>query len=413
MPFIGVDLISLVENVAEGIIVADSKGIIRLANPSACRMFDYSDQELSGSSIEMLIPMHMRSAHEKHRDSFQAKPVNRVMGQGRDLKARKKSGDEFPVEISLSTYLQEGERFVIAFVIDISSRKEIEENMIRQQKQLEKVTSEMRKLNAELEAKVEERTMILKEALQKLEQSQEELSEALDKEKQLNEIKSRFVSMASHEFRTPLSTVLSSATLISKYVQSEDQSKRDRHIEKIIESVKHLNSLLEDFLSLGKLDEGKISAKKDRFNLKKLVSETLYEMTAQLKEGQQVNYVHQGEEEIRNDKLLFKNILINLLSNAMKFSDPGKTISIRCTIEADTIEISVEDQGIGISLEDQEHLFSTFFRAKNAFNIQGTGLGLHIIKRYIDLLEGTIQLESELDKGTKVTFIVPNKTLSI
>src|ERR1041385_7579642 len=126
----------------------------------------------------------------------------------------------------------------------------MESGMLEQQQQLEKVTNDVRKLNAELEAKVEERTIILKEALQKLEQSQSELSEALDKERQLNEIKSRFVSMASHEFRTPLSTVLSSASLLSKYTQSDHQDKRNRHIDKIRNSVKHLNDILEDFLSL-------------------------------------------------------------------------------------------------------------------------------------------------------------------
>jgi signal transduction histidine kinase len=158
---------------------------------------------------------------------------------------------------------------VIAFVVDITHRKEIERSMLHQQKQLEKVTNDIRRMNTELEGKVEERTIILKEALQRLEQSQAELSEALDKERQLNEIKSRFVSMASHEFRTPLSSVLSSASLIGKYTTTEQQANRDKHVNRIKESVKHLNDLLEDFLSLGKLDEGKIGAQKGLFQLPK------------------------------------------------------------------------------------------------------------------------------------------------
>ena len=136
------------------------------------------------------------------------------------------------------------------------------------QNELEKVTFEIRKLNTELEKKVDERTHILKEALEKLEESQTELHEALDKEKQLNEIKSRFVSMASHEFRTPLSAVLSSAALLSKYVKEEEQEKRNKHIDRIKDSVKHLNDILEDFLSLGKLDEGRISTDPSEFNLR-------------------------------------------------------------------------------------------------------------------------------------------------
>src|SRR5207344_1485192 len=157
----------------------------------------------------------------------------------------------------------------------ITSRKEIEKSIIQQQSQLEKVTEEMRQLNMDLEIKVEQRTIILKEALQKLEESQNELSGALDKERQLNEIKGRFVSMASHEFRTPLSTVLSSASLIEKYTGSDDQEKRARHIEKIKNSVKHLNNLLEDFLSLGKLEEGKIGIHLHEFDLVELIHDTI------------------------------------------------------------------------------------------------------------------------------------------
>jgi signal transduction histidine kinase len=331
------------------------------------------------------------------------------MGHGRDLNGQKKSGETFPVEVSLSTYTRNDERYVIAFIVDITHRKEIEESMIRQQKQLENVTNEMRRLNAELEAKVEERTVILKEALQRLEQSQEELSEALDKERQLNEIKSRFVSMASHEFRTPLSTVLSSASLLSKYTTTEDQEKRNRHIGKIKGSVKHLNDLLEDFLSLGKLDEGKVGAMFHEFDLYEVIQDTIDEMKGLVKEGQQIAYSHKGHELVESDKKLIKNILINLISNAIKFSDPGKTVYVNSEVKEDITTISVRDEGIGIAEEDQGHLFSSFFRGKNALNIQGTGLGLHIVKRYLDLLDGDVQLKSDLGKGTIITFTIPVK----
>ena len=201
-------LTSLFENATEGMVITNSQGDMVLANPSACRMFGYSPEELINHKIELLIPSAYRTDHVKLRDSFYDKPQNRVMGHGLDLKGERKGGMTFPVEVSLSTYLQGKDRYVIAFIVDITHRKQIEESIVQHQRELEKVTDEMRRLNAELEAKVEERTIILKEALQRLEQSQQELSEALDKERQLNEIKSRFVAMASHEFRTPLSTVL-------------------------------------------------------------------------------------------------------------------------------------------------------------------------------------------------------------
>lgn len=400
---------SLFENATEGFIVTNSNGDIILVNPSACRMFGYAPNELIHQKIEVLIPSRYRTNHIHHRDAFYQKPQNRVMGHGRELHGQKKGGETFPVEVSLSTYNQKNDRFVIAFIVDITHRKEIEKNMLDQQRQLERVTDEMRKMNTELEAKVEERTVILKEALQRLEQSQQELSEALDKERQLNEIKSRFVSMASHEFRTPLSTMLSSASLLSKYTTTEDQEKRARHIAKIKGSVKHLNDLLEDFLSLGKLDEGKMGAQFQEFNLTEVLQDTVDEMKGLTKENQGINYIHIGNEVVESDKKLVKNVLINLISNAIKFSDPGTTIHLNSHVKDDTAVISVRDEGIGISLEDQQHLFSSFFRGKNALNIQGTGLGLHIVKRYLDLLEGEASLQSELGKGTMITVTIPVK----
>ena len=174
------------------------------------------------------------------------------MGHGRDLNGRKKDGTDMPVEVSLSHYHRDDELFVIAFIVDITQRKEIEPNMLQQQKaELEKITDKIRQLNADLEIKVEERTLILKEALQKLEQSQQELSEALDKERQLNEIKSRFVSMASHEFRTPSAQFCLLPPCCQNIQTTEEQEKREKHIQRIKNSVNHLNDILEDFLSLG------------------------------------------------------------------------------------------------------------------------------------------------------------------
>jgi len=407
MPIDATHLVSLFENATEGIILTNSTGQIIMLNPAAQRMFGYKSEELVDRPVEVLIPDRYKFHHKELREGFYHHPQNRVMGHGRDLNAKRKDGSDMPVEVSLSFYKRQGELFVIAFIVDITERKKIENNVLRQQKELEKMTNDMRKLNTQLEAKVEERTIILKEALQKLEQSQEELSEALDKEKQLSEIKSRFVSMASHEFRTPLSTVLSSASLLQKYTDSEDQDKRNRHIGKIKSSVKHLNDILEDFLSLGKLDEGKVAATTSEFNLKELIDETVDEMKGLVKKNQDIGIEYNGIESIISDKKLVKNILINLLSNATKFSPEEKPVEIKCNVQSEKVTISVADQGIGIPKEDQDHLFSSFFRGANVTNIQGTGLGLHIVKRYIDLLGGDVHLQSELNKGTKVTFQIP------
>lgn len=400
-------LISLFENATEGIVLTNGVGNIVLVNPAAQRMFGYNADELIGKPIEALLPARIHQHHVHVREGFYKHPQNRVMGHGRDLFGKHKNDSEIPVEVSLSFYKRNEELFVIAFVVDITHRKQIENNMLVQKRELEQMANDMRRLNTQLEAKVEERTLILKEALQRLEESQLELSAALDKERQLNEIKSSFVSMASHEFRTPLSTVLSSASLIGRYTQTDDQDKRDKHIKRIKDSVKHLNDLLEDFLSLGKLEEGKIHAQCEPFEIDPFLQETVEEIKTLIKNGQVIEIENRTDKPFVTDKKLLRNILINLLSNAVKFSEENGSITLQADQQGSRLTISVADKGIGISKEDQQHMFTSFYRAKNATNIQGTGLGLHIVKRYVDLLKGTITLESELGTGTKLTLDLP------
>ena len=398
---------ALFENATEGIVLTDQDGKIVIANAAAEKMFGYEPGELMNNPVELLIPKNASDRHMALRNEYYQNPEHRSMGSGRELYAQHKNGQDFPVEISLSHYYRGDRRYVIAFIVDITHRKQIEQSMLLQQQQLEKVSSEIKDLNAELEMKVEERTQILKKALQKLEQSQQELSEALDKERELNDIKSRFVSMASHEFRTPLSAVLSSASLLAKYITAEDQEKRNKHIDRIKGAVKNLNDILEDFLSLGKLNEGKINTANSAFELNAFIEETTEDIKGLLKEGQQIQYEHQGDLSIYSDKKLLKNVLLNLISNAIKFSDPGTTVTVKSYVADGLAKITVADKGLGISKEDQEHLFSSFFRGANVVNIQGSGLGLHIVKRYLDLMTGSISLKSCINEGTIFTVIIP------
>jgi PAS domain S-box-containing protein len=401
---------ALFDHATEGIILTDDKGKIVLLNPAAFGLFQYDPDELPGQSVDILIPQRFHHSHVHDREAFYQHPSNRTMGQNRDLFARKKDGTEFPVEVSLGYYRQQDRLFVIAFIVDITQRKHSERELLNRQQQLEKITEDMRRLNIDLEAKVEQRTHFLREALQELERSQEELNKALNKEKELNEIKSRFVSMASHEFRTPLSTILSSANLLSRYTTTGDQDKRDKHIKRTKDAVGHLNSLLEDFLSVGRLEEGKIRVEPAPFVLRELLEEVTEEMQSLAKPGQSVRWLYAGGQVINSDVRLVKNILINLLSNAIKFSDEGASILLQAeSSPGGGVAISVSDKGIGITAEDQQHLFSSFFRGANAINIEGTGLGLHIVRRYLDLLEGSIKLESTLGEGTRVTIELPEK----
>jgi PAS domain S-box-containing protein len=383
---------ALFNNASMGIVVVNNKGLIELINPFALNLFGYKNEELIEKPIEFLIPRRYHHQHVKDRQAYTHNPRNRPMGLGMDLYGMKKDGTEFPVEVSLGHYENNGVENVIAFLSDISVRKKAE--------------TEIKKLNDELESLVEQRTRELTAAMRLLESSKEDLSQALQKEKELGELKSRFVSMASHEFRTPLSTVLSSAYLIEKYTTTEDQPKREKHLQRIISSVNMLTDILNDFLSLGKIEEGKIQVRLSEFNIKEQVKAITEEIKNALKRGQEILYDHEGNVNVIMDASLLKHIVMNLVSNASKFSPEASMIEIKSLCSNGRVVLSVKDHGIGISPEDQKHLMERFFRGANAVNIQGTGLGLHIISKYAELMNGQVECKSELEKGTEfiITF---------
>jgi signal transduction histidine kinase len=224
----------------------------------------------------------------------------------------------------------------------------------------------------------------------------------------MSEMKSRFVSIASHEFRTPLSAVLSSIALIERYVQMGETDKVNKHSKRIRSSVSQLTGILDDFLSLGKLDEGRVEVNRENINLNELFEEIQTELTPTLKDGQQIVTEHPTNSEYFSiDKRILRNITFNLISNASKYSDPCKSIYLSWGLSEEGLEMSVQDEGIGIPEEDQKRLFEQFFRASNASNIQGTGLGLNIVKRYVDLLGGAISFSSKFGIGTKFTISIP------
>lgn len=532
---VNVSFSALFNSASLGIIVANEQGEIVLANPFLLQQFCYQESELVGEAVDKLIPSRFHNRHHQHVAQYNKHPKKRPMGLGLDLFGVKKDGSEFPVEVSLGKFEDEYGSYTIAFVNDISGRKQAEKALVRLKEDLE-ATVDKRTLS--LRATVKDLAKLIKEtqvkdvelsransflkniwhhaepiifvtdengivkmfnptaekqlgykarevvdsvsailfyepremAIRAMElgkqlnreispdfsvlaakavdgfsseseltfvrkdcssfpvsltfnvmrditgringylgiaidiserkKAEGDLRLALKKEMELNELKSRFISMASHEFRTPLSTILSSAFLLSKYSKTEEQPKRKKHVQRIVLAVKMLTSILDDFLSVGKIEEGKIQVCNSEFNLKESVQSLIAQLDDILKSGQRIVYTHQGEKMILLDPKLLKRIMTNLISNAIKFSNEGSVIEIKSSYFDSVLKVSVADAGIGISFDDQGHLFERFFRGSNVNNIQGTGLGLHIIRNYAELMNGNIRCESELGKGT-------------
>jgi PAS domain S-box-containing protein len=474
---------ALFENVSEAILMVDRHGRIILGNPGAERILGYTPAELYNMQVESLIPGRFRPRHEEKRDGYAADPANKEIGIGKSIYALTRDNREVPVEVSLSSYHDNGELFVIAFVTDITRRKEQEAKIAAQYEELEQYnlrleeqvrfrTSELVMTNQNLVREIEERKLV-EEQLRKSQllykavvnnfpdgiigvldrdlhyvfvegkelsrtgvsanatatsvanqipltlvtnaelklrpvfenrdvqfelalganfyeviatpftafdnyiaeilvvirnitrqkKSEEDLLRALDKERQLNVLKSRFVTSVSHEFRTPLSTILSSVFLLENYKGDDLEKNRPTHLNRIRRSVNNLTELLDDFLSLGKLEEGKIKVVYSQFSLRDFLDELVGEMDIIKNQDQQIRVVYSGDDVIMLDRNILGNVLSNLLSNAIKYSHPDGLIELRCDIRKEILHVEVCDQGMGIPEKEQKHVFKRFFRA--------------------------------------------------
>jgi signal transduction histidine kinase len=317
-------------------------------------------------------------------------PIILLTGQGDrelDFEAMEAGASDFLVKADLNPDL-----------LDRSIRYAIQQ--FKTIRQLRKKEDELQQLNANLEMLVQKRTSELNHA-------HNELKKAFETERELSQLKGRLVSMASHEFKTPLSTILSSLSLIERYTELPDIEKRTKHIDRIKSAVKNLSNILNDFLSLEKIESGFVAREPDNVNLPDFILGLIEELNPILQPEQTMNFNHTGKTQMLVDTHLLKNILINLLSNAIKYSPEGKEIILKTHCLTNVLEIEVTDHGIGIPNEDKAHMFERFFRATNASNYQGTGLGLTIVKRYLELLGGSIRFESELNKGTSFFVLLP------
>ncbi|RIY13912.1 PAS domain-containing sensor histidine kinase [Hymenobacter rubripertinctus] len=390
-------------NATLGIIVSDRAGQMVSANERAGQLFGYAPAELLGQQIEVLVPDAAGRHHAQLRESYNANPQVREMGHDRPLAGQRRDGSVFPVEASLSYFYLDEELYVVAYLVDLSAQQAAEQELHTQHQRVAR-------LNAELEQKVIDRTNALLLTLEQLEKRGDQLALALQAEQELGELKSRFVRMASHEFRTPLTAVLTSADLIEEFPGSHQQAQRLKYVDHIRTSVQHLNNILEEFLSVGRIEEGKIEAHPGNLNLTSLVHDTVADMQSLRQAGQTIDWHVECPIPVRLDASLLRKILMNLLSNALKYSGENSVVTVRASCQPWELTITVQDQGVGISQEDQAHLFEQFFRAPSVITVPGTGLGLYIVARYLELMGGTIDLQSALGEGTTVTVRLPLTT---
>lgn len=384
----------IVQNAIDGIISIDNMGIVQSINPSACKLFGYLPEEVIGNNISMLMPQPDQLQHDHYLRRYHVTHKPRIIGIGRDVTGLRRDGSIFPMRLGVSEVKYQHETFYVGFIHDQTQQKEAEERL--------------KDYTLHLEELVEVRTQSLNETIQALESAKEQISNSLESEKELNQLKSRFISMASHEFRTPLSTIQLSASLIDKYAESAGIVEISKHVGKIKGSITGLTAILNNFLQIEKLESGKVEANYSEFDLAELSNEVTEEMQTLAKSNQKINYFNLTEQTTVNlDKNLIKNCIINLLTNAIKYSGEGSLIEFKTEINPKSCIISVKDNGIGIPEEDQKYLFGAFFRAHNTSNILGTGLGLNIVARHVELMHGEIAFESNTETGTLFTLTFP------
>ncbi len=385
---------AIIDNAIDGIITIDDRGKIESINPAACKLFQYTPEDVIGNNVSMLMPPPDRDQHDEYINRYQRTGVPHIIGTGREVTGLRKDGSKFPFRLGVSEVQYSGRKIYNGFIHDLSREKEAEEAL--------------KEYAAHLEELVNERTRSLKNTVDALQLAKEEVSLSLEKEKELGQLKSRFVSMASHEFRTPLSAIQLSASLVDKYAMPYDNDNIRKHVAKIKNAVGNLTTILNDFLSLEKLEAGKVEPIFHEFDLVKLSEEITEEMQMIAKQNQNIIYQHTGTNNtVKLDQNLLKNCVINLIANAIKYSGENTFIEFNTEINEHSCTVTIKDNGIGIPETDQRHLFEAFFRANNTGTIPGTGLGLNIVARYTDLMNGKIVFKSNINQGTLFTITFP------
>lgn len=389
-------------DISVGIVILDAQQHIIETNESIVRMFGYKTKELHQLHLQVLFSDDYKIQLENQLKGFLNQGLQKQKERNLTIYGAHKSKSMFPVEVSLNIFKLCDKEYIMALVTDISARKEQEVKLSN--------------LNAEFEQKILLRTKELNETISQLEHenmlrvdAEKDTNIAFRKERELNKLKTNFLSLVSHEFKTPLSGILTSTILLRKYNLAEQQEKRDKHIQTITDKVQYLNNILNDFLSLEKLETGNVNYNLSTFELGKVMKEVVSNANILLKEGQTINYSdHIDEISLLQDEKIIELTLSNLIHNAIKYSSENSVIAIKVSQDLDITTLEIIDDGIGIPKIDQKNIFNRYFRAENALLTEGTGIGLNISKTHIENLGGSINFESEENKGTTFTISIPN-----
>ncbi len=398
------------------IIELDREGKIMLFNPKASEITGYTKEEVLGKDwFDLVLEPHLTSV-------FRAEWKSIFSGNQRLIeflthKIITKSGDTKVIKWhSIPNTNEEGKlESVLASGIDITQLMDTERELKLLNSRLEKevanrtnelvsVVNRLLNTNRKLDSEIVER----ENAEIALLESEAQLRLSLEKELELNQLKSRFLSMASHEFKTPISTVLSSISILERYEKGEISEKKQKHFKRIKGALNHMTFMLDDFFSISKFEEGRINTEEKSILINDFCMSVIETFQNNLKVDQTI--VLKGLDnnfEFYTDPNLLRQIILNLLSNASKYSEPKDEITFRILEKEKHLNFEIEDQGMGIPKEDQKHLFTRFFRSGNVSHIKGTGLGLNIVRDYVSLLNGEINVKSQEGKGSLFIVSLP------
>lgn len=351
------------------IINADSNSRIIFWNKAAEAEFGYLSEEVIGQPLTHIMPDQFRDLHIAGLKRVAETGKTKIIGTIVEVIGLRKNGIEFPIELSLSSFSEGDEIFFNSIIRNITARKEIE---------------------------------------QALKDSKNELQDALVKEKELGALKDRFMTMIAHEFRTPLAIISVSNQLLSNYLHRLTETKRKEHLGRIKEQITNLTDMLESIGTMLQNTGNPVELDLEAINLKDYCEAIISDFQKTITSKHVI--IFSCEDSLRNiqvDKKCITIIVRNLLSNAIKYSDGGSQITINISIYEKGQLLQIRDEGVGIPMEDLKWIFTPYHRAINVENIKGIGLGLQAVKELVELHNGEITVQSEIDKGTVFNVYLP------